>query len=77
MGEVKGEKIRTESTRIQAQADKDLHRVEERLQDLDTEDIEYLIRETTMRLKAQKLKQAWERRCKRVSYVDLQQELGN
>ena len=60
-----------------AQADKDRNRVEERLQDLDTEDIEYLIGEATTRLKASKLRGAWERRCQRVSYVDLQSEMGN
>ena len=40
-----------------------MNRVEERLQDLETEDVEYLIEEATTRLKAAKLKQAWERRC--------------
>ena len=76
VGAVGGEIIRTEATRMQVKTEKDKNRVEERLQDLETQDIEYLIDEAKTHLKATKLKQAWERRCQRVSYSNLQTELG-
>ena len=75
VGHVGGEIIKTQQTRLEAKTEKEQNRVEERFEDLNDDDIEYLIDEAKIRLKTAKLKNQWEKRTKTVSYANLQGEM--
>ena len=62
-------------TRRAAQAEKQKNRVQERYEDLEDEDITYLIKEAKNRLRTAKLQNAFDKRCEEVSYSGVQDKL--
>ena len=74
-GHIHGEVVKTDYTRIEAQQEKQKNQVEERFQDLEDHDIQYLIEDVKTRLKVAKLKNAMEKRCEQVSFSNLEQKI--